>query len=1055
MSKRSSIHLDSSRSSKKSINYKNKSLFKKKEEENKNSPNKINQKKSRLSSTGRYSVIGNKIINNKLIKNLDISYKERRFEEEIENIEFDLEIIKTQESKDDIALINYIKEREKTLNSSKYLKNGFIEFLTYVMEKKQKSETENKILKYYFLSIEKLISLFLPLGINVNDIMTKLSTQIQFEKKNKNNILWKEGDIGEKLYIILKGNVGILPQKDTEGDCTKLEYIKYLIILYLYQENSLISKIISINSEQINIAENNFFTLLSIFKFFKIFTFIRTFKKKYKTLLEFLEGEKKVSEYISKLFDSSPIESMKILDYSESITKELYDFYTHYTNEINNILSFNKMRHKSMVENVLYNSKLTKKIMGLLDQYKKEGQNFKKFNELFDKITSMKEIDISKIYEGGINDYLNRLDFKKSIKKIRKFDNEYHKIKILDKIIENPIKVNYLHYCEVAQLNDGNIFGELALRYFNKQRNATVITKSECFFGTLTKPIYDLCLKAAQDKIRIRNVLFFTNGPIFKGVTVNYFMHKFFYLFEKKTIYRGDYLFHKGDKREKIYFIIKGELELSGRLTLSEITEIIKQLGGQFDDKKTKEFSFEYPLFKKWYEEQKINIKFFSLKNTEISGLDDMTINNIFLFDCICSSPAKTELFELKYNIFEDCLRKEKIVSKNHEEYINLKRDFIVKRIYKQKIELCIQEVKRIKILLGKDKQKKKKKNILKEGYIPIIYPDSASKNNLPLKNIIRKNLDKKEINSERNSKKKYNHIKFKNEFLFNSYKSFFKPNKLINYEQNFDKNNKLSVIKLSKKGSFIQTSSNYEEESAVKSCKKDNKYKAIKLKINTYSNDIKSNSYNNFDNELNINLNKTLPEYKYRSYFKRIYTKPFIPNISSSRTRKNIVPFLNRVEVNKQRLMNPPIFLKETVKKFVEKRNNATESNFYKDNQHIFRYLLNDEDGILKLNNLINNSNKTKSQTKLEDKSLLMSKKELLKKKINHNFFNKFKKPLYHSISNKIKNKNNMTKSEKYIISKLYKNIYNNNKNSGFIDCLFLDNWEEKTQFERKLFKK
>ena len=184
------------------------------------------------------------------------------------------------------------------------------------MKKRQKSDTEKEILKYYFLSIEKLVSLLLPLEINVNDIIKQLSLQINFEKKMKNNILWKEGDQGEKMYIILKGNVGVLPQKESEGECTKLEYIKYLIILYLYQENSLISKIISENINNINITENNFFALLSIFKFYHTFTYLKQFKKQYKNISDFLEGEQNLKNYLFNLYKTSPTDSLKILDYS-------------------------------------------------------------------------------------------------------------------------------------------------------------------------------------------------------------------------------------------------------------------------------------------------------------------------------------------------------------------------------------------------------------------------------------------------------------------------------------------------------------------------------------------------------------------------------------------------------------------------------------------------------------------------------------------------------------------------------------------------------------------
>ena len=1016
-------------------------LNQKREEIYKYNRAKLSHKNILGNSNNRFSVLGNKLSNNSLTKNLDLIFNdEERFEKEINNIEFDLEFIKQEESKDDIALINYIKEKEKILNSSKGIKNGFIALLSYIMKKKQKSDTEKEILKYYFLSIEKLVSLLLPLEINVNDIIKQLSLQINFEKKMKNNILWKEGDQGEKMYIILKGNVGVLPQKESEGECTKLEYIKYLIILYLYQENSLISKIISENDKNIKIVDNQFFTLLSIFKFYQTFTYLKKFRKKYKTISEFLEGEQNLKNYLFNLYKISPIDSLKLLDYSEDVIKQLYDFYTHLITEINNELNYNQnARHKSANENILYKPKLMKKIMTLLEIYIKQRNKYKKFNELFDKILSIKEIDSSKIYEGSINNYLNRLDFKKAIKKIRKYELEYHKDNILNKISEKPIKIIYLNYCEVAQLNDGHIFGELALRYFNKQRNATIITKSECYFGTLTKPIYDICLKTAQDKIRIKNVLFFTNGPIFKGVTVNYFLNKFFYLLHKKNLNQNEFLFHKGDKREKIYFIIKGELKLKGKMTLSDLTEEIKNLGGIIDDFQMNDIFYQYPLFKKIYNEQAFDIEIFSLKDSEIAGLDDMTANNKYLFDCVCKSPSKTELFELDYNIFEDCLRKEKIVSKNHENYINLKRKINVKRILEQRNNLCLTEIKKIRTILGKKYKIKKEKNIFKEGYIPIIYPESQIKNSPPFKsNVIKTFENPIEKNLDKITKKKFDTIKFKNNYLIHCNNTFLKPS-LTKFNENLkteNTNNKLSFMKLSK--NKLKSALNLKMIKQNEKYKRSNNYypyKTIKLKLNPDSNIYNSSSTqcNKENSNIKSILNNSDSKDINKDYFRKIYNKPFIPDFANSRIKKNIVPFLNKttdkkISTKKRNFVNPPNFLKETSKKYIEKRYLLTETNFYKDNQYIFDYLLKD-----------NNKSYSNYMNKSKNKNI--------KNIINNSSMN-------YSMVNKIENSYSLNRNENHYIPNIFQSKDKKIKNTGIIDCLLLDNWEEKTQFENKILK-
>lgn len=1018
-------------------------LSQKKEETYKYNRTKLSHNNIFEKSSNRLSVLDNKLSNNSLIKNLYLGYnEEERFEKEINNMEFDLEYIKQEESKDDIALINYIKEKEKILNSSKGIKNGFIALLSYIMKKRQKSKTEKEILNYYFLSIEKLFSLLLPLEININDIIKQLSLQINFEKKMKNIILWKEGDQGEKMYIILKGNVGVLPHKESEGECTKLEYIKYLILLYLYQENSLISKIISENTKNIKITESKFFILLSIFKFYHTFTYIKKFKKQYKTISDFLEGEQNLRDYLFNLYKISPLDSLKILDYSEDAIKELYDFYTHLIIEINNELNFNqKSRHKSVNENILFKSKINKKIITLLELYIKQRNKFKKFNELFDKISSIKEIDSSKIYEGSINDYLNRLDFKKALKKIRKYELDYHKDNILNKISEKAIKIIYINYCEVAQLNDGHIFGELALRYSNKQRNATVITKSECYFGTITKPIYDVCLKAAQDKIRIRNVLFFTNGPIFKGITVNYFLNKFFYLLHKKNINQNEYLFHRGDKREKIYFIIKGEMKLRGKITLSELTGEIKDLGGEIDDIQIKNIFYKCPQFKKLYNEKAFDIEIFSLKDSEIAGLDDMTVNNKYLFDCICISSSKTELFELDYTIFEDCLRKEKIVSKNHENYINLKRNINIKRILEQRNNICLTEINKIRTVFGNKNKIKKEKNILKEGYIPIIYPESQIKKSPPLKNKVINLFEKpSERISDKITKKKFDTIKFNNNYLIHCNNTFLKPS-LMKFNENLkteNTNNKLSFMKLSKNN--LKSALNLKMIKQNEKIKHSNNYpyKTIKLKLNSEANIYNSSSTQYIKENSNIksSINNSDSKDINRYYFKKIYNKPFIPDIANSRIKKNIVPFLNKtkdrkISTKKRNFIKPPFFLKETSKKYIEKRYLLTETNFYKDNQYIFNHLLEDR-----------NKSYSNNMNKSENKNI----KSIIN--INNNT------SLNYSLSNKIENSCSLIRNENHYIPNIFLNNDKKIKNKGIIDCLFLDNWEKKTQFENKFLK-
>ena len=166
-------------------------------------------------------------------------------EEEINNIEKILHLKKRNyneinnkkvlyEANDLIASIEEIlKVDNEGLNEGG--KISLLNVICFILKKINKKIIENEILKTYFLTFDKLVNLFLPLNVNINDIMTRLVGMIKYEKKGKNKILFKEGDKGDKFYIILKGEVGILIPQEKIIKCCPSEYLKYLINLFLYQ----------------------------------------------------------------------------------------------------------------------------------------------------------------------------------------------------------------------------------------------------------------------------------------------------------------------------------------------------------------------------------------------------------------------------------------------------------------------------------------------------------------------------------------------------------------------------------------------------------------------------------------------------------------------------------------------------------------------------------------------------------------------------------------------------------------------------------------------------
>ena len=178
---------------------------------------------------------------------------------------------KIEEMKNENSLVHLLTQ--KTKRYSEENKEKLIEIIKYILLKHDKTDHETLIIKTYFLKNEKLASLILPSNlINSESLVNKLSNQLKFEEFKRDSIICKEGDKGEKLYIVLKGNSSVMVQKEGKAaECTPFEFVKYLIVLYLYQEMSMITRILYYNKQVMKVEERCILTLFIVFRFYKYY----------------------------------------------------------------------------------------------------------------------------------------------------------------------------------------------------------------------------------------------------------------------------------------------------------------------------------------------------------------------------------------------------------------------------------------------------------------------------------------------------------------------------------------------------------------------------------------------------------------------------------------------------------------------------------------------------------------------------------------------------------------------------------------------------------------
>ena len=964
------------------------------------------------------------------------------FDEEIEKIARELKLSKRRNAEiDNNKLLGLVEEDtitiENMINEDNFLLNiyetkmTFFDMICFILKKNNKKIIENEILKIYFLRIEKLVILFKPLNLSLNYMMSKLVGHIKYEKISKDNILFKEGDRGDKFYIILKGEVGILIQKEKAINCTFIEFIKSLIILYLYQEKSLIVKLILNNRESLRFDERSFLTLMDTYKFYHFYKEYTILKRPYKDISDFIHMEKKIGNYIYKKNNFSIHDSLITLKFQNNTAESLYKFYcrmvkeiqSNFDSELGNVENITKLR-------INLNNPVNLTEFGLYVKSHENDEKKFKTTEFFDKLYSLNEISTSYIYECDVHNYIRRLSFEEIIVQIQNDAKEH-----FNQSYEDKSNFKFCNYIEVNHLKDGNIFGELALINPSKKRTATIIIKEDCHLGVLNKEVYDLSIKSAQDKLRIRSVFYFLNGPIFNGISNNFFLNNFFFRFKKRSFNSGEILFNRGETRNKVYFIIKGELQLRTKLTLKKITEMIEYLneGKYLDDGGlSKKYCRENFQFKKYYEEVRNPLKIYVLKDREISGLDDMTKNNIYLFDCVCVSSESTEVFELDYKIYESALE-EMTIKKNNNDYVSMKKEILVSRLYEQRDSISKNEYSRIREF-PKSNSDTSEKNEDKSIDINIktmncFFSVNNINYNKKLFSFLEDNKSLNNINNETtnlNSAKRFPILK--NTRNLSSYmdinKSKTSQNNNLLKTDNFESTNTLSMKNTKKKVKLKGNNITIQKDKSIvllqmnkeRFMKKDNSIKFLNPPKNHNLKRIGTNIINQIKKS-----NFSLPKSNKR--LMRPLNEKFLKS-QIKKIKKSITPSSN-------------LLMKEFTKRYIEPIVTPYQKNkFIFDNQKLFEPLL--ESKTIDGKKFMNIAIKTSIDTIPKNENM---KESIIKEKV---FNNKSIFENENSNSSKRNKKYNISTVRSKININIDKKLEENYKDIFLIDCLCLDKWEE-----------
>ena len=563
----------------------------------------------------------------------------------------------------------------------------------YIMTKMLKTDNEIFLIKLYLQNLEKFIAIFHESSIPLKNLLEKIANEMLLETINENSMICKTGDKGEKVYLILKGSVSVLLQKEIIVSISKLDFICYLVKLHLFQENELISKILMINREKFGVEEKELNLLFSMFHLYKFFI-DNKIKKKFSLFCYFYEFNSSIKDIIRDKFDLEPEKILHLGGMDDFMMNDIWNFYNNLYDAI--IENYNEAQIKEFnknTNNVDHNSNINLNV----NNKKSSNLSFKRFSlkPRIIKASATRNSLLKKSMESIIEEVLLSPSIPNEV--IYNISKENYKKRFIPNIIEkiDLVEFKLFEYIELTNLTEGDIFGEIALQNTTKKRTATIISNEECVFGTLTKNLYNYCLRSTQEKIRFNLIQFFLNGPIFKGINQFIFEGKYYNWFIKKKYKNRKVLFKQGDFRQKIFFIIKGELKLNTKLSFQELNNIIEYNGGEKNDILARKYCYESIDFDKYYNDEIQVFKLGCFKDNEIIGLDNFLKDKKFFCDCEVNS-ISVSLYELEDNLYQNLLNDIQLRS-NIENYIEQKKKILCERLIKirdTKIENAINNIR-------------------------------------------------------------------------------------------------------------------------------------------------------------------------------------------------------------------------------------------------------------------------------------------------------------------------------------------------------------------------
>ena len=564
------------------------------------------------------------------------------------------------------------------------------DILSYILDKNVIYNNYMIILNQYLLSLRFLEIFSLPESfIDKKDLFNKVSLSFKKEKIKSEKIIYLNGQIGKKCYIILDGRVSILEPCNFYVKGTYEKFYQYMEFLLLNNEYELIRLCFSSNTKYINEKKT-------------------LYKNKFYKFNDLLE------RHINSDLKMEPTDEKAYI--------EKFDFFINKCFDSKNILD---EKQKKIQE------ELEKKID---EEEKKEKEKEEEEQKL--------EEDPDRIITGNdaANDRYEILDKIRKIKRqsIIDFYKKKKKKKIKDK--DKVFILWKYNNKNITILKKGDSFAEIVLKKNDNKIKSTIISKTDCLFCYLERDEYRNLISEFIDDARRINVDSLMHSKLFHNYNSDLFNIHYFSFFTPVKKAKGDYLFRQKDVRKNIFFIKNGGVQIEYFSCWSDLDDLLDILSEQTTKKKkyNNMVLTEEELKNFIYKKQKFNI--FNYFNGEIAGTNEILYpdTDVFMFDAICTSEC--EIFSLDVESLKNIIN-EKIIRKNYNELNDIKKEKLIQRLMTIKSNMLFQ----YSLLIHSENKKQSTEKTLKNNDSIL---NDKSRNKLSIKtNLFSSSSDlKKEI---------------------------------------------------------------------------------------------------------------------------------------------------------------------------------------------------------------------------------------------------------------------------------------------------------------------